>query len=141
MKKIGALAIICLMILVGTLTGLSSQVKSAMHGPDLIVVEGSIEKHYTIGFGWYVTAEIRNKGDTDIDGCFNTYFFLDDYDYCIGSPGTCYLDAGESTTVQSDYFDASGIHTIIAYVDYEHEIDETNEYNNEETEEFYFTMA
>jgi hypothetical protein len=138
MKKIVTLAIICLMISVGTLAGLSSQVKSAAqpNGPDLTVED--IKKDPALH---RVKALVHNIGDVDINGWFYTAFFLDDTSHCIGVDIHTGLGAGESEWACSNSFQcSSGWHTIIAITDYYDDIPETNEYNNDYSETMWFSV-
>jgi hypothetical protein len=138
MKKIGALAIICLMILVGTLTGLSSQVKSAVVPmPDLVIDRAwKSEAGNNAGAGGKeitVKAIVRNKGDAayNVDVRPKTLFFLDSLDNCKGEDWLPFSMApGETVEQKKSFYCPSGDHTVIIWADYYDIVDERDENNN-----------
>lgn len=139
MKKIAIVAMAGLMVTTILLGALVQPAESATHKPDLIVVDGSVEKYF-ISDGRGVRAKVRNIGTVDVTAHFKTAFYLDDKSYCIGTDTITSLDAGEWKYVYSDTFSARGFHDIIVDTDYLDDVDESNEGNNENTETLYFWL-
>jgi hypothetical protein len=102
-----------------------------------------IEKCWAPAGKHAVRAWIHDQGIADASGEFDTYFFLDSLNNCIGRHTHNGLGAGEGEWAFSDDFVCSNrCHTIIVITDYNNDIwPESNENNNELTKTFLFLMA
>jgi len=139
MKKTIPFALVSVLLLTGIL-GMVLQAESEMSGPDLTVIDGSLERHWSqIHDAWYLTATAKNNGNEDVDGCFYIQWFVGGDS--IGYSSLCYLDAGDTATIQSPYFTASGTQNAQVHIDCNDDIAETNENNNWESESFWFSLA
>jgi len=102
---------------------------SGSGGPDLTILDGSIERHWNqIYHAWYLTAKAQNIGSEDVTSCFHIQWFVGGNS--IGYSSLCYLDAGDTKTIRSPYFTASGTQNVQVHIDCFNEINETNENNN-----------
>mgnify|MGYP000210641080 CR=1 FL=1 len=138
MKKIIPFALVTALLLIGV-SGIVLQAESALSGPDLTVIEGSLERHWSqLNQAWYLEAQIKNVGNEDVDECFYIEWFVGGDS--IGTTSHCYLDAGETKWKQSPYFAASGTQNAQVFVDSGYDIDETNEDNNWESESLWFSL-
>ncbi len=139
MKNIIPFALVTALLLTG-ISGIVLQAESATHGPDLTVIDGSIERHWSQLYdAWYLTADIKNQGNEDISTNFHTQFFVGGDS--VGYDDHCVIDAGETQEAQSPYFTASGTETVQAHVDCDDDIAETNENNNWESDSLWFSLT
>lgn len=139
MKKTISFVLVSVLLLTGIL-GMVLPGKSAMSGPDLTILSGSIERHWSqIHHAWYLTATAENIGSKDVNGCFHIQWFVGGKS--IGYSSLCDLGAGDTATIQSPYFTASGTQNAQVHIDCYNDIAETNESNNWASARLWFSLA